>query len=274
MAWRRDSCITSSVLNDQSRSAPGRVGTAYRNSQRVLYDLIYACETKHERDFDAVPVLGGAGGGRHATAGCDFFRFPPVDVIPGSVGSGPAEKRSDPDDVQSIVRFLVYANEFRVEGLVASAGTLANIARKQHILDVLDRYQEVEASLRRHDERYPTATDLRRRTVEGAGGSYGKPAEQILGEGKDSEASRLIIELVERPDPEPLWFCLWGGSQELGQALWRLRNERTPEQVADVVRKIPDLLYRAAGRLREVDYGHVSSNVRDLFSESIRGHAL
>ena len=42
--------------------------------------------------------------------------FPPLDVIPGGAGHGPAEKRSDPDDVQSMVRFLVYSNEFDVEG--------------------------------------------------------------------------------------------------------------------------------------------------------------
>ena len=48
--------------------------------------------------------------------------FPPVDVIPGGAGYGPAGKRSDPDDVQSMVRFLLYANDLEVQGLVASCG--------------------------------------------------------------------------------------------------------------------------------------------------------
>lgn len=39
--------------------------------------------------------------------------FPPLDVIPGGAGHGPAEKRSDPDDVQSMVRFLLYANDLK-----------------------------------------------------------------------------------------------------------------------------------------------------------------
>lgn len=34
--------------------------------------------------------------------------FPPVDVISGGMGFGPAEKRSDSDDVQSMGRFLLY----------------------------------------------------------------------------------------------------------------------------------------------------------------------
>jgi hypothetical protein len=35
---------------------------------------------------------------------------------------------SDPDDVQSMVRFLLYANEFDIEGLIASAGTYGMVA--------------------------------------------------------------------------------------------------------------------------------------------------
>lgn len=45
---------------------------------------------------------------------------------------------SDPDDVQSMVRFLLYANEFDVEGLIASAGTFGMVAEKKNILAVLD----------------------------------------------------------------------------------------------------------------------------------------
>jgi hypothetical protein len=163
--------------------------------------------------------------------------FPPLDVIPGTL-PGPAERRSDPDDVQSMVRFLLYANEFRVEALIASSGTLANHARKQNLLDILAIYEKVEANLRRHDPAYPTARYLRERTKEGLGGTYDKPAAEILGEGKDSEASRYIIELVDRPGSEPIWFCFWGGSQELGQALWRVRKERSPEAVQRFASKL------------------------------------
>lgn len=35
--------------------------------------------------------------------------FPPLDVIPGGAVYGPAEKHSDPDDLQSMVRFLLYS---------------------------------------------------------------------------------------------------------------------------------------------------------------------
>jgi len=44
---------------------------------------------------------------------------------------------SDPDDAQSIVRFFLYANEFDIEGLIASAGTYGMVAKKKNILAVL-----------------------------------------------------------------------------------------------------------------------------------------
>ena len=157
--------------------------------------------------------------------------FPPLDVIPGGRGDGPAEKRSDPDDIQSMVRFLVYANEFDVEGLVASAGTFANIARKQNILDILNLYDQVDENLRKHDSRYPTADQLRAVTWQGRDGTWGKPADEIIGEGRDSEASDAIIKVVDRPDPRPVWVCVWGGPCEVAQAIWKVRKTRGPSEL-------------------------------------------
>lgn len=167
--------------------------------------------------------------------------FPPLDVIPvrGARPGDPPEKCSDPDDVQSMVRLLLYANELEVEGLVASAGTFANVARKQNILDILSRYAQIHASLRRHDPLYPAPAQLRAVTWQGRDGSWGttnvgttaKPLEQILGDGKDSEASEAIIRVVNRPDPRPVWVCVWGGSRELAQAIWKVRATRTPAEL-------------------------------------------
>jgi len=164
--------------------------------------------------------------------------LPPVDVIPIGAGSGPAEKRSDPDDVQSMVRFLLYTNDLDVEGLVASAGTLANIAKKQNILDMLKLYDQVDENLRRHDAQYPTAERLRSVTWEGRSGTYGKPAKEIVGDGMDSEASDAIIKLVDQPDPRPVWVCVWGGSCDVAQAIWKVRATRTPADLERFLGKL------------------------------------
>jgi hypothetical protein len=165
--------------------------------------------------------------------------FPPLGVIPGGANFGPPELRSDPDDIQSMIRFLLYANELEVEGLVATAATLANRADKQGILDMLDLYARVAGNLRRHDARYPTADYLRSVTWQGRSGSYARPAAEVIGPGRDSEASEAIVALVDRPDPRPIWFLAWGGPGELAQAIWKVQATRRPEE-----------LQRFLGRLR------------------------
>lgn len=157
--------------------------------------------------------------------------FPPLDVIPGGAGHGPAEKRSDPDDIQSMVRFLLYSNDLEVEGLFASSGTFANIAKKQNILDMLDIYDQVDENLRKHDSNYPTADYLKSVTWEGRSGNWGKPANEIIGEGKDSEASEAIIKIVDEPDPRPVWVGVWGGPQEVAQAIWKVQQTRSKEEL-------------------------------------------
>ncbi|MDR8389682.1 DUF1593 domain-containing protein [Aliifodinibius sp. S!AR15-10] len=164
--------------------------------------------------------------------------FPPLDVIPGGDCHGPNYKCSDPDDIQSMVRFLLYTNEFDVEGLIASAASFANIADKQPILDALWHYDKVDENLRAHDPQFPKADYLRSVTFEGRDGTWGEPADEILGEGMDSEASEAIIEAVDHPDPRPVWVCVWGGPREVAQAIWKVQNNRSPEEVQEFISKL------------------------------------
>jgi hypothetical protein len=164
--------------------------------------------------------------------------FPPVDVIPGGMGFGSAEKRSDPDDVQSMIRFLLYTNDFDVEGLIATSATFANIANKQHIFDMLYLYDHVDENLRSHDNRYPTADELRTKTWQGRSGTWGQPVSKIIGVDKDSEASEKIIRLLEKDDERPLWFCIWGGPSDLAQALWKISKTHDASETQHLFRKV------------------------------------
>jgi len=164
--------------------------------------------------------------------------FPPLDVIPGGAGHGPAEKRSDPDDIQSMVRFLLYTNDLEVEGLLASSGTFANIANKQNILEILDLYDKVDENLRKHDPKYPTADYLKSVTFEGRSGSWGKPADEIIGDGKDSEASDAIIRIVDKEDARPVWISIWGGPQEVAQAIWKVQQTRSKKELDTFLSKL------------------------------------
>lgn len=153
--------------------------------------------------------------------------FPPTNVCLPNNGC-PSSQTSDPDDVQSMVRFLLYANDFDVEGMVASSGTFANIANKTNILDMLDLYSQVYTNLIKHDLRYPTPDALRAVTFQGRDGTWGKPANAILGAGMDSKASDAIIKIVNQPDPRPVYFCVWTGTREIAQAIWDEQQTNTP----------------------------------------------
>ena len=154
---------------------------------------------------------------------------------------------SDPDDVQSMVRFLLYTNEFDVEGLIASAGTFGMVAQKKNLLAVLDEYDKVDENLRKHDPMYPNADALRAVTFEGKGRNNGveiqwgcnkQPVEEIIGPGKNSEASDAIIAAADKPDPRPLWISVWGGPREVAQAIWDVRNTRSAAQSQAFISKL------------------------------------
>ncbi len=173
--------------------------------------------------------------------------FPPLDVIPvRAPPGGRADQRSDPDDVQSMVRFILYANEFDIEALIATSGTFANVARKQNIVDFLKVYGHAYPALAKHDRRYPKPDKLVEKTWEGLSGAWGsptvggsyRPLAEILGKEKDTEASEAIIRAVDSKDPRPVWICFWGGSREAAQALWKVRQTRKPAEVDRFVNKL------------------------------------
>jgi hypothetical protein len=198
---------------------------------------------------EKTPMFAAGSGSSTALRVIISTDFPPTNVIPVKAftqGITPPAQCSDPDDVQSMVRFLLYADEFSVEGLIASAGTFANVARKQNILNMLDLYERVYPNLIRQDPRYPTPERLRSVTWQGRDGAWGttnvgttaKPLDQILGAGKDSEASEAIVRVVDRPDPRPVWICVWGGSREVAQAVWKVQRTRRPAELGRFLGKL------------------------------------
>ena len=68
---------------------------------------------------------------------------------------------NEPDDQMSLVRFLVYANHFDVEGLVATTSTwMKRTVRPDVIRAVIGAYSEVQPRLLRHQPGFPTAESL------------------------------------------------------------------------------------------------------------------
>lgn len=142
---------------------------------------------------------------------------------------------NEPDDQMSMVRFLVYANQFEVEGLVATTSTwMRNTVRPDVILSLLDAYEQVQPNLLRHQQGFPSAAALRAVVTSGQP-SYGM---QAVGAGRTSAGSELIVRAADKADNRPLWVLAWGGTNTLAQALLDVRATRTPAEVDALVSRL------------------------------------
>jgi hypothetical protein len=109
----------------------------------------------------------------------------------------------DPDDEQSLVRLLLYANEWDVEGVIANRAVARdgeNLNSERTGLGIARRlvkaYGECYPNLSQHAPGYPKPEELLKRTVAGYADT--------------EDAVNLIIAAVDRDDPRPVWYCDWG----------------------------------------------------------------
>lgn len=146
----------------------------------------------------------------------------------------------DPDDEQSMIRLLMYANEFEIELLMATSvrkkhAKLGPTVRPQVIQRIVSAYGEVRPNLMRHATGWPSARQLEARIVSG-NPRYGR---DFIGEGHDSEGSGMLIARVDAGTPErPLNIAIWGGQTDLAQALWRVRKNRGTDGYTEFIRKL------------------------------------
>ena len=142
---------------------------------------------------------------------------------------------NEPDDAQSMVRFLTYANQFEIEGLVATTSIhQQDETAAWRIREIVEAYGRVQANLLLHEPGYPSADFLHSVIREGRP-DYGMKA---VGDGMDSAGSELLIKAADRDDPRPLWVTVWGGPNVLAQALWKVQATRSPEELAEFVAKL------------------------------------
>jgi hypothetical protein len=142
----------------------------------------------------------------------------------------------DPDDEQSLVRLLVYASEFEIEGIIANRPKAIDGENRNPVRDGLgivraevNAYGECHANLVKHDPRFPAPAQLLARTVAGYDDT--------------DDGVNLIIRAVDAPDPRPVWYGDWGtneGSAEncLKRALDRVLRERGPEGYAKFKKRL------------------------------------
>lgn len=146
----------------------------------------------------------------------------------------------DPDDQQSMIRLMVYANEFDIELLLASSsGSLRKInppvTRPDLIHQIIDAYEQVLPNLRRHANHWPKPEKLRA-VVKSGNPQRGT---KYIGAGHDTEGSQALIMRIDTGSPERLLnIAIWGGQTDLAQALWRVRRDRSPAEFVQFINRM------------------------------------
>lgn len=141
---------------------------------------------------------------------------------------------NEPDDQESLIRLLLYANDIDIEGLIGSTGVwkLSDPATDV-IHECIDGYAKVYDNLILHDSEYPTADYLHQITTTG---NHGYGMSHVSGRG--SPGARLIIEAADKEDPRPLWLLAWGGANTIAQAIFTVSESRSPEELKKFLSKI------------------------------------
>ena len=123
---------------------------------------------------------------------------------------------TDEDDNQSMAHLLLYADAFDLEGLIASP---YGPGRKKDILGAIDAYEHDYPKLKTHSIQYPAPEKLRAITKQGAPEAVGDAGFDVPSEGSD-----WIVRCARRSDPRPLWLLVWGGLEDVAQALYDARD--------------------------------------------------
>lgn len=159
----------------------------------------------------------------------------------------------EPDDMESMVRLMSYADLFEIEALITSVGWNCDPYPKewaQYLQRVIEAYREDAPKLMKRSGQttflpnseeekcqfigyWPSADYIKRRAVMGSerGGI------KVIGEGNDSPGSELLIRLADEDDPRPIYVAAWGGANTLAQAIWRVKQTRSAEELKRFVRK-------------------------------------
>jgi len=139
------------------------------------------------------------------------------------------------DDQCSMVRFLLYADVFKVEGIITTSSQYHSHGHKwagDHWIDLfLNAYAEVYPNLKKNDPGYPSPAYLKARAVLGNVSKEGAMTNSTPG-------SKLIVKLLlDQKDNRPIWFLAWGGTNTLARALKTIQ-EKYPNRMAEVAKKM------------------------------------
>ena len=142
---------------------------------------------------------------------------------------------NEPDDAQSLVRFMTYSNHWDVEGIVATTSCWQRDQTAEwRIHEIIDAYGKVRDNLNIHEKGYPAYEHMKSIIKKGIP-KFGMTG---VGAGQDSEGSEWLIHCLKKEDPRPLYVQAWGGANVLAQALWKMERTLSKSELDRIINKI------------------------------------
>ena len=139
------------------------------------------------------------------------------------------------DDTESFVRLMLYSNVIDIKGLIATTSVWKRTSvAPESIVKIIKAYGKVQPNLLNHEAGFPEAETLLTLV------KHGLPKYGMLGvgEGNDSEGSDWIIKVLEEKDERPLWISVWGGSNTLAQALYKIKHTKSVAEAKRLIAKL------------------------------------
>jgi hypothetical protein len=156
-------------------------------------------------------------------------RFQPAQAKPRVIVTTDGEV----DDVCSMVRFLMYANEFQVEGLIHNSSRFHWLGQTwsgvEWINNQVDQYARVYYPLRQNADGFPAPSDLKRRVYVGNITNVGEMEQ-------DTPGADRIVQVRLDDQPGPVYLQAWGGTNTIAKALSTIQKNH-PSEVERVSQK-------------------------------------
>lgn len=157
----------------------------------------------------------------------------------------------DPDDEASMVRFLLYACDFHVDGIIlTNAETRHGISGRALFERYLKAYGEVLPTLLKHDANYPTVEELRAVTMT----AYKEPGRESK---QDPAGAKRLLELSRKDLPYRTWYLNWGTASSMRLAFKEVEGQGGVEALTTFCR---------AFHISSLSHGTPGISTRDKFA--------
>lgn len=159
----------------------------------------------------------------------------------------------EPDDMESSIRLMAYADQFEIEAIMTTVGWNCDpypTEWAEYLIKAVDAYGEDLDNLKARsgqkgflplDEEnakqvigyWPSKEYIKSRCMSGSQ----RAGIGVIGEGNVSEGSDFLIRLADEDDPRPIWVAAWGSGNTLAQAIWQVKQTRSAEQLKAFLHK-------------------------------------